>query len=248
MLFCDYKDDQKADITSLIRDFSHPKYQETPSLWQWLYADNPCAESSKQLGITIKEGEEVVGFNGLMPVEIQYKGKMLSGAWSFDTILSPACRGKGYGKKLAIAVKESNPLVLGLGISEIQAAIMRKIGYSINSDVQQLFFCNKITSFRSLAKYCLQMIKRLRYFTLTDKIPSDLSIEVISSTAFKEHLTPEAVDALWDQVHQGYRNIVVRNYRYLNWKYAENPANPHQFILVRHEGKLRALGDRKSVV
>lgn len=246
MQFIDYHTDHKEIITQLLSSYSHPRYQRDPRLWDWFYRDNPFIHANSKLGISIVEGseQEVIGYNGLMPQDIFYRGKILSGAWSFDTILSPKCRGKGLGKKLALTIKSSSPLVLGLGISEIQASIMRKIGYSINTDIEQLFLTRKTKTARDIAKQILQIgkkgFRRLIPKSYCQRYVSAIECQLIK--ADRHALNKKEVDALWEKVKSSYHKCIVRDHDYFHWKYSLYPPQCYEYILVRFEGQLVGLG------
>jgi len=222
------------DLLSLEKEagFSEKKQK----LWNWEHVENPFKTDEKSVGLELSENDEIVGYNGLMPIMLKCGDQLLPSAWSFDTILSPKYRGKGHGKALAKAVKMAYPVVLGLGISDAQESIMRKQGYIVNTEIEQFYFTNKARSFRDCLKVvgqkALSIIRRELYYA-----QSEMQVSIIKASD-----APKAIDQLWDRVKNDYQNIVVRNFEYVRWKYGAYPLETFYVIQVMHQRELRAVG------
>ena len=223
------------DLLSLEKDagFSEKKQK----LWQWEHVENPFKTDEKSVGLELLENDEVVGYNGLMPIMLKCGDQLLSSAWSFDTILSPKYRGKGHGKALAKAVKVAYPVVLGLGISDAQESIMRKQGYIVNTEIEQFYFTNKARSFRDYLKVvgqkALSILRHELYYT-----ESEMQVSIIKAS----DVSSSIIDPLWDRVKNHYQNAVVRNFEYIRWKYGSYPVETFYLIQVMHQRELKAIG------
>ncbi|MEE9610836.1 MAG: GNAT family protein [Desulfatiglandales bacterium] len=146
-------------------------------LWKWQFTEGPFVRGTKDVGVVITEAENVIGFNGFMPVSLQYNGSLIEGAWSCDTIISPRHRGKGFGRVMAKAVMVRFPIVMGLGISDIQAYLMKKSGYKVCQDIDHFYYTQKTRSTKDVVKKGVQYITNLKN---TAKRPSTTGLRVTS--------------------------------------------------------------------
>jgi hypothetical protein len=233
----DYKKQYKEASLCLLSEQRGGGYFTNKSqIWDWQYEQNPHINKNKPYpSIIFKENDTVIAFNGLMPVKVKYKQTFLDVIWSCDTIVGEAQRGKGFGGKLASSVVDICPMVLGLGISDLQDPIMLKRGYKVNKDITQFFFTQKIKKWKDLLKKTVQLSMKLRYFQ-----PTFSSVKLTSQITDK---LPEAseIELLWKNVQSSYDKTIIRNYDYLNWKYQNHPLAKYQFIQINNQGHLIAL-------
>jgi len=114
MEIVEYREEFRDSIIDLLSADRRKSRNLRAMLWNWKFTEGPFARGTKDIGIVIVESENVVGFNGFMPVLLRYNGNVIEGAWSCDTVISPEHRGKGYGRAMAKAVMARLPIVLGL--------------------------------------------------------------------------------------------------------------------------------------
>ncbi len=236
-MFRDYKEEDRDHVIALLSQGKERGYaEEKKTLWRWEHVENPFRAAVGGAGVCVVHDNKVIGYNGLMPIMLKYGDQYIEGVWSFDTILSPECRGKGYGGKLVDVVKQSGNVVLGLGISDAQESIMRKRGYHVNCDIEQFFFTNRLSGLRDFIKSLIQYVYVFKnYYRRLNK-------GLLESSVVDASRAPKSIDDLWHQVKDGYTNIVVRDYKYIQWKYGAYPLESLQLILVKEKGVLRGLG------
>jgi GNAT superfamily N-acetyltransferase len=212
-------------------------------IWNWQFFQNPFATNTDSLIVPVENGK-VVGFNGSMPVRLKYKTGHTEAIWSCDTIVDPEHRGKGFGKVLFDEVQKKASIVLGFGISDAAAPILRRSGWRVNREVEEYYYQRKITGPRSILKKAVQRVLILRNVMRRPHVDS-LDVSVIDAAD-----APVEIDALWEGVEGGYSKVVVRNYAYIKWKYGEHPLCKYRLIVVRDGGSLVAVGvfrrDRKK--
>lgn len=233
-LFVEYRDEFTEQVLALLANHTIDCHGHRKAIWNWLYRHAPSI-CDKQLGFALVGQSRVVGYNGFIPIHIRYKGELRISAWSYDTILAPEVRGRGYGSKFVDLVKSSYPIVLVLGISDRQAQIMLNHGFRASSEIEQYFYVGVPRTIKERVKYTLQWVKRLARLHQRADV-SHLSIE----TGSARHL-PEEIDHLWDSVKSSHENIVVRNRDYMQWRYATHPVKEYSTLTVRDGGVLRAL-------
>ncbi len=232
--FVGYRNHLAEPVIALLADNTKNQYSQRKAIWNWLYQHNPFI-GDKELGFALVGQNRVVGYNGFIPIHLLRDGELICSAWSFDTILLPEARGRGYGGKFVDLVKSSYPIVLGYGIGDLQAKIMLNRGYRASAEIERFFYSNSPRTVREWGKCGLQLSKRLTRSHQRVEV-SNLSIDIGSA----RHL-PSEIDRLWDSVKSSHKNIVVRDSAYMQWRYAMHPVKDYSTLVVRENNVLRAL-------
>lgn len=243
----EYKEDLKYTIIELLGlglDANYKKWKN--AIWDWEFNENPFVTDLSPFIVLMNEGK-VIGFNGSIPVIVRYKDEKINALWSCDTILDQKFRGKGYGKKLLHAIQVNKPLVLGLGISDAAAPILRKNGWKVNREIDEFMYVNKIISLKCIIKKCIQ------YYKIFQNIFKRIQISNLNASIINASNAPEEIDALWHRVENGYSKIVVRNYSYIKWKYGNHPLAKYKLIVVKRNEGLVGVGvfrqnEKKSIL
>lgn len=232
----EYKEECKKKVIDLLSQGKDSGYlRKKYKIWDWQYNQNPFGKKVRK-GIMVVEKGKVVGFNGLMPVKLKYLDNIIDACWSLDTILDPTCRGKGYGGKLVDVVKKCSPVVMGLGISDIQAYINRKQGYKVCHEIEAYHYILKPNNLKNLIKKLhqyMQIIKNIAY----RPIKRDLHVSIVGASNI-----PKQIDSLWEKVKDGYSKIIIRDYSYIKWKYGNHPLAKYQLIVIERGNELVGLG------
>ena len=192
--------------------------------------------SNRRPIVSTKNGK-LSGFNGIMPVNIWLDGKCVDAAWSCDFIVSPDCRRQGIGRQLKAALDADWPFLMALGISRVGQLALRTAGwvpfhgpkrYSrvlIGHDWRHRL----VAEFQRATYLIMGKIRRkkLAPFTITrsDKLPAK-----------------KQVDSLLQAVIDDYDGCVIRDWDYLDWRYAQAPYHGYYFLHVYEETTLVGLG------
>lgn len=182
------------------------------------------------------DDDHVVGFNGVMPVDVLYNNSQRPVLWSCDFYVDRACRGKGLGRMLKNALHEKSDIIMSFGISKMAAPVLLKMGWHSSDEVCVFRKYRSVNSPRHALVSLLQQYNAIRG-SITRRRGLDLECRLCNSL-------PElaSVNALWESAGQGYRKIVVRNHAYLHWRYECHPLARYRFIQVFDKGELRAIG------
>jgi hypothetical protein len=232
-----YKSIYKEQIISLLKPDIINKHAETITNWNWQYEENPNAADCS-LGTVLLDNNLPIGFIGHMPVKLKYNGDDLKAVWGLNLIISPACRGKGYGRILVGSIKNIGTIVLGLGISDINAHLLYKQGYRISTDIEKYLYIRYPLSIIDLPKMGIQYLSKLRSFTHIRKY-KELTVGVTDASWISDNAY--TIDNLWRDVEAGYTKIVKRDYLYMNWKYASSPRNKYRCVIIHNNNDLAAL-------
>lgn len=203
-------------------------------IWHWQFEENPCQLSLKSF--VIKSGDEIVGFNGAMPVKVNYESKPIDAIWSCDFYLHSNFRYKGLGKLVKAKQFDSNSVTMALGLSDVAAHVWKQKGCIPNEDILGLRRFEKIGSFKSFIWYFLQKFEFIK--GSSTRINGGNCKYIVNDSLGKKG----DVDGLWEKVGHSYEKIVVRDYDYLHWRYEKHPLASYQYVHVFRNNELEAIG------
>jgi len=239
-----------------------------PERWQWAYVDNPfLGPGGLPLWIAIDVQGRVVGQTGALVEPLRVEAQDLSVGWSVDTFLLPEYRGQGLGRALQKANDEANPIFMSLSMSDANRYIKSTLGSTPLEPV--LTFVKTVQTQPKRALDALLERLNLRpgrvrslaaWFFQAFRLDQSLAHRLTRRGARRdrkefarisrsvqiepaEEITPE-FDRLWESVSTRYRALVRRDYRYLKWKYDDQPSTDYQRLIARRGGEIcgRAIG------
>lgn len=233
------EDFQQADKQSAIDLLAtrHPaEYRGSKeTIWDWQFQDNPDRHLAGA-GIIARMDDRIVAFNGYMPFRLRYQHREMPSLWSCDTIVHPDCRGKGIGGKLIEHLKPQTDIVVGLGISDVQSFAMLKRGFQASEEIDQFFRVNRPKGLRAWIKWLAQLVQQIRSGAPTRNTDQKYQMSITEVSELGSE-----VDQLWQRYEDQYPKAVIRDKRYLDWKYGGHPLARYQAIVVKQEGQLKAL-------
>ncbi|WP_129645581.1 GNAT family N-acetyltransferase [Peristeroidobacter agariperforans] len=208
------------------------------TLWDWQF-HRQVGERRRILIVAYDDDGQVVGFNGSLPISVKLNGSSSSALWSCDFIVSAASRGKGIGHMLKQDLLTRADSVMALGLSSTADRVHASMGWKRGPSVGSFTRLNDMRSLRSAIKVGLQ---HLQSFWLRAR-PSGSARQRFTASVTSIRTLGEEVEQLWEAVRTGYENVVVRDWTYVNWRYAEHPMADYRAICVRDaEHRLRAMG------
>src|SRR5690349_3464487 len=86
--------------------------QSDPLFWEWHYLQNPYIDTDNMPIWIAKNGEEIIGQMAGIPVQLKVGEVEHKSIWILDFIVHEHYRGRGLGKKLALAAHEYSPVEL----------------------------------------------------------------------------------------------------------------------------------------
>jgi GNAT superfamily N-acetyltransferase len=230
---------------------------KVPERWQWEYVDNPFLEGQDlPVYIAVDEQGKVVGQTCTLVEPLKVGEKVLRVGWSVDTFLLPEYRGQGLGFQLQKANDEGNPIFMSLSMSKANRRIKAGLGsipvdpvpsytrllrYTPQSVLEAVLrrAAPKVGRFQFLLNAAMHwtMLDRLAAGLLNlklgwvdkglmAKIDPDIQISSI------DQFGPE-IDHLWQKTARCFHAVVVRDERYLNWKYVRQPHMDYKRFIAR---------------
>lgn len=229
---CDYKPSLRPSVLALAG-----REEAGERIWEWQFEDNPRGLPFRPVVLRDSASGQVVGFNGVMPVRVHYRGSPMTGCWSCDFHVRADVRGQGIGRQVKETLHGRYDLLMTFGVSASAARVLPRVGWQPSDQVRsyrRLYRPGRRGDWLRMAAQTLN--RAVHWLTRRRKEAKSLTIKRTSK------LPPAGVvDDLWHRVCQGYEKIVCRDYTYLDWRYQRCPVGRYRFILIYDQSELRAI-------
>ncbi len=207
---------------------------------EWLFDNNPYNRGGNMMFL-LKEGDKVIGLDGLIPNELYVNGKTLLTAHSIKSMTHPDYQRQGIFRKMTENSAERGKLdgvdvIIGLANAASYPAY-QKFGWATLFEKEVYVKPIRIKKLlqRKLKLSALAALGNGVFTTLNKlklrKKDKDLSFE------WRQDVPPE-VQTVWDRYKSKYEVLLVRDYQYLNYRYNERPDVEYVTLLMRHQGDL----------
>lgn len=241
--FRHYRPGDEADIIDLFeRTFGRPMgRQGSKPHWEWEYLRNPTGKRAILLAFA---GETLASHYAVLPLRVQLDGQVMDGALSLDTATDAVFRGRGLMPRLAeqlYAELAQQGYVAVFGFPNVLSTpvIFRKLKWLELAPFPLLIKPLDGAVRRKLeerGKTWLPLALLAEgIWTICRPRPRRLSkgLERIEVQRF-----PDDTDEFWQRASRGKRFSVVRDQRYLNWRYGDNPEHLYRLWTLRERGHL----------
>jgi GNAT superfamily N-acetyltransferase len=104
-----------------------PAYHRFVELWNWRKDGLPA--SGGETAVIARYRDDIVGVLGIVPVRLTISGRSIQACWQQDSLVSPAMRGKGVGKKLVEEAAKNFDMVMAKGTSDAMYRLRKKLGF-----------------------------------------------------------------------------------------------------------------------
>lgn len=224
-----WRDCYREGVLALFSEVKHKA-----AIWRWQFESNPFDREFTPV-VLVDDRDNVVGFNGVMPVTVLEHGREMDAIWSCDFFLADAWRGQGYGSVVKHELHTMAPLIMAFGISNRASVVLRHLGWEPDDTVESFRMIRKKRGLRSWVWSVLQTRNRL-FSAVPNAGEAPWSVNITS-------VLPDAnaVDRLWQRCLGDYGRVVCRNYRYLDWRYQSLPLGRYAFVNAFSGGDLSAV-------
>jgi GNAT superfamily N-acetyltransferase len=214
---------------------------ESARHWKWEFLDTPAGYQAILLAFA---GSTLAAQYAVMPLRVHVDGALMHGALSLDTATDKAFRGRGIFPRLANQLyselgQKGSFAVFGFPNAMSAPTFFKKLGWvelapfpllvkplrgAVRAQLSRRGALGRIAA--PFAEFVWSIARRP-----PRRIPAALSAEEVK--AF-----PPDTDQLWARARHGKRICVVRDRRYLQWRYFENPDSVYRVWTLREAGTL----------
>lgn len=192
---------------------------------KWLYEQNPAGDVNMWLA---EAGNEIVGSYSTIPVNLLIDGEKILGSQSLNTLTHKDYRGKKIFITLAElsyqnGFKDRNiALIYGLPNKNSYHGFLKYLNFT---DIGAMPLLIKINNLGSLLKRRNRFIPfRLfnmagRFFFRRQRLYYDKKQLKIERIIFFD----DRFDRLWEANKNLFKNTIIKDKQYLNWRYTNNP-------------------------
>lgn len=210
-------------------------------MYEWLFDMNPYNKSGNMMYL-LKEGDKVIACDGLLPNELYVNGKVLLAAHSVKSMTHPDYKRQGIFRKMTEnscerGKQDGVDVVIGLANDQSYPAYQR-FGWPTLFEkevyVKPILINNilrrriKIGFLADLGNLIFATFMKIK---LKGQLDKEIEYEILDKV-------PEEIQQCWDKFKSKYRVLLVRDYKYLNYRYNERPDVDYVTLLARHKGQI----------
>lgn len=232
----EYRAADNLSVTDMMREnFLREKMRKAryfcPEYWKWQYRANPAGEA---ITLLAKDNGALAGQYANIPLDLKLDGKMAKAATVIDLMVRPEYRRQGLFRKMG---EESNHILNAQGVGLSLAFPSRKDSFAgfVNRLGWQVVGELPVTIKPVWGRWKIEDRKLIDETNLRpsalDSRKSALKIEIASEF-------PQEVDTLWGSLKPEIKVGIVRNQKYLNWRYCQNPAAKYEIFLAYQDNGL----------
>jgi len=242
-----YELEKKIDSMYPGRDYT---FNDWKKWWDWKYKENPANKNEPKIWISEYDGE-IVGCDAFIPIKMKIKNKIYNIVQNVDLMVHPNFRRQGMFLSLAnksfSSLKQNNQAIAYGFPNRYAYGGHMKYGWF---DVSLLKNGIKpIKTDKFIEKHLSNNNKKNQSFS--KKIYINLVKKVIK-TIFKEKKTKktdnisisqvfsfdEDIDSFWKKISDNYNIIVVRDKKYLNWRYVNVPDKKYIIYIAKENNEI----------
>jgi GNAT superfamily N-acetyltransferase len=223
-----------ADQEELL-SFVRVAYPDEPrksefAFWRWHYLENPFISMDDIPLWIVRSGKQIVGQLATIPIDLKVGDSKTRAIWILDFVILPEYRGRGLGKRLVLAARESFPTMLTLGINEQSKAVFRSLKWVVLGGLHRYHrLLYPGNAFREVSKF--GPLRRLVNSCYAPFRPHYARTSGTGGSAIREITTFDAsFEDLWQRASAQWPCAVVRSSSYLEWQFARQPEKKFEVL------------------
>ncbi|MDO5016043.1 MAG: GNAT family N-acetyltransferase [Eubacteriales bacterium] len=217
-----------------------PNSNLNKEMHRWLLDENPY-QTDGNLLFLMKESDKPIACDGILLNELYLKGKIYSVAHSVKSMTDPNYRGQGLFRTMTEnsveqAKKAGADLILGLA-NKASYPAYQKFNWETLFEKEVLVKPIHIKKFlkRKLRFTPLAMAGDA-VFSLWDKIRISKSNKDLNFTWLEQ--VPSETQQVWNRFKDKYDVLLVRDYKYLSYRYNARPDVSYRTLIMRDQGQI----------
>lgn len=211
--------------------------------WLWRYKNNPYGF----LTVVAEHNGQIVGHMGLFLVDIKVGNKIIKGSQASELFVHPDFRRQGMflaiGKALMKkALDEGVFLTYGFPNEPAYHGHLKYGWFDVSMIPVLVTYLNTYEAIKlkaaklRMAPLTKQFSRFIDYFyskKREHKFPSTGNVSITEASCFDEY-----INEFWNRVSKNYVTIVVRDRKYLNWRYFDRPDVKYSVLLAEKAGQI----------
>lgn len=195
-------------------------------MYLWLFEKNPYNKSGNMMYL-LKEGDKVIGCDGLLPNELYVNGKVLLTAHSVKSMTHPDYKKQGIFRMMTENSCERGrqdgvDLVIGLANDQSYPAYQR-FGWPTLFEKEvyvKPILINNILKRRIKVGALAELGNSIYAAFMKNKLRISMDKEIEYEMLNK---VPKEIQGCWDKYKSKFNVLLVRDYKYLNYRYNQRP-------------------------
>lgn len=222
--------EQDALLSFLRIAFPGEPNKSNASFWKWHFLENPYVSLDNIPLWVVRSGDKIVGQVASIPVDLKVGDEVRRALWTVDFTLLPEYRPGGLGIYLLQAGWSHWKTLLSLGYNENASAVMSFLKWkplgSINRYQLLLFPGHAAREISRLAP-----ARHLANVLYAPFRPSSMQLSPAENGLLREVTTfDSSFDELWLDASTRWPCAVVRNSRFLEWQFMEQPGKKYDVL------------------
>jgi GNAT superfamily N-acetyltransferase len=235
-----YRRDERDDVFALVAEsFSHSDADRLIRQWTWKYEANPFNPDGDPHVLLLKDGRRLAGMYGRLFFRVAIEGQECWAHHGCDLALHPAYRGRGLTTLLTDHDKSDSEIHFSWQNQASYRALWRDqtAGVPFQSLGRPLHVsrvARKSLGDRAFARALAAMAAgaaRRRLIARRRRVPSDPVVTRIDSF-------DERFDRLWKRACRDYPVVLVRDRRYLEWRFTQRPDARYTILAAIRAGEV----------
>ena len=215
---------------------------------RWQHSANPAGLA--QVGLAKENGSErIVGVVWLIPVRVQVGEEVVLGSFSTYALVHPDYRGQGVFTALVDHCKQRGQaegcrFTYGFPAPTSYATLVNRIKWH---DIGQACLYVRAINTGRLVRRRLGDGPVQRALAAGGQAgahllfgPRSLGTQATEITVGEADTIDPALDSFWARIRSKYPVMVVRDTRFLSWRYGQVPGRRYQIWTARHDGRVVA--------
>jgi hypothetical protein len=219
--------DKDKIIPFLKRAYDDNPRMSDERFWDWHYEEAPHADPGKPPVWVAKNGGQIVGQVGTIPVMVNIAGAQRRAIWILDMIVMPEFRRRGLVKRM-IKDAEASFTRFGLVLNSAEqhsTQLMKSLGYDHLINVPRFHKpLNPANDIREIAKFnLLRNTVNLAFAPFRPRFAKNENVRAVEKF-------DASFDVLWAEAETQWPCAVRRTAKYLEWQFALQPGKKFDII------------------
>jgi Acetyltransferase (GNAT) domain len=236
-----YRRDDRAAVFDLLRvAYSTDDSERLVRQWDWKYDANPFNREADPYVLLLQDGDELIGMLGGLPLRVVVGGREHWLSHSCDWVLHPRHRDRGVARRLPLQHRAD----LQLHFSWTNELSYRRSRAFSNTRFERLTPLVKPLD----AGYALQQVSRLGVVHYVAALLArggrtllrhrQAATATPGVTVGEIDSFDQRFDALWQRVRGDHLVAIVRDQRYLTWRFVRRPDARYTILAATRAGEV----------